>query len=88
MAEPSFATCEELVRNPAVQRPHVVILGAGASVASCPAGDKNGRRLPTMDNFVNLLGFVIYSQKMGLQMHMKTLRLCIALCIQIPCDQA
>lgn len=56
MAKPSFATREELVRNPAVQRPHVVILGAGASVASCPDGDKNGRRLPTMDNFVNLLG--------------------------------
>ena len=38
-----------------MQRPHVVILGAGASVAACPDGDKNGRRLPTMENFVEIL---------------------------------
>jgi hypothetical protein len=50
-----IATRDELIRNPQMQRPHVVILGAGASVAACPDGDKNGRRLPTMENFVKLL---------------------------------
>lgn len=36
--------------------PHVVILGAGASCACCPHGDRNGRKLPVMDDFVRLLG--------------------------------
>lgn len=37
-------------------RPHVVILGAGASYAAFPNGDKHGRELPLMDNFVEILG--------------------------------
>lgn len=39
-----------------MQRPHVVILGAGASIASFPVGDKNGKKLPSMLNFVDVLG--------------------------------
>lgn len=35
--------------------PHVVILGAGASLAACPQGDKYGRKLPLMSNFVKTL---------------------------------
>ncbi|MBN2577633.1 MAG: hypothetical protein JXB10_01400 [Pirellulales bacterium] len=35
--------------------PHVVILGAGASVAACPNGDALGRRLPMMANLVEIL---------------------------------
>src|SRR5690348_2272984 len=54
--ELSIAMRDELIKNPEMQRPHVVILGAGASVAACPAGDRNGRRLPTMDNFIEILG--------------------------------
>lgn len=38
------------------QRPHVVILGAGASVATIPNGDKNGRRISAMAGFVDKLG--------------------------------
>jgi hypothetical protein len=38
-----------------MKRPHVVILGAGASVAACPNGDRLGRRLPVMSNFVEVL---------------------------------
>lgn len=37
-------------------KPHVVILGAGASRAAFPKGDKNGLRLPLMDDFVEVLG--------------------------------
>lgn len=36
--------------------PHVVILGAGASKAAFPNGDKNGRKLPLMNDFVEVLG--------------------------------
>src|SRR5947208_3948063 len=49
-----------------MQRPHVVILGAGASAASCPDGDKNGSRLPTMDNIVDILGLRDLFEKNGI----------------------
>ena len=35
--------------------PHVVLLGAGASLAAFPAGDANGRRLPLMRNLVEVV---------------------------------
>lgn len=38
------------------QRPHVVILGAGASCATIPHGDKNGRVISAMSGFLNKLG--------------------------------
>lgn len=37
-------------------RPHVVILGAGATVAAIPNGDKNGRKSSVMDGFLEKLG--------------------------------
>lgn len=39
-----------------MKRPHVVILGAGASRAVCPHGDALGRKLPLMNDFVDALG--------------------------------
>lgn len=36
--------------------PHVFILGAGASLAAFPDGDKNSRQLPLMPNLVSTLG--------------------------------
>ena len=36
--------------------PHVVLLGAGASLAAFPAGDANGCRLPLMRNLVEVVG--------------------------------
>lgn len=36
-------------------RPHVLILGAGATVAAIPNGDKNGRRSSVMDGFIEKL---------------------------------
>ncbi len=62
-----IASVDELVRNPKIQRPHVVILGAGASVASCPQGDKNGRCLPTMDNLVKVLGLEPLLSEYGIE---------------------
>lgn len=37
--------------------PHVVILGAGASIATIPDGDKQGRNLSTMNGFFDTLGY-------------------------------
>lgn len=37
-------------------RPHVVILGAGASCAAIPKGDKNGRKISAMNGFIDKLG--------------------------------
>ena len=37
-------------------RPHVVLLGAGASVATIPNGDKNGKKISAMKEFINKLG--------------------------------
>lgn len=38
------------------RRPHVVILGAGASVASIPTGDANGKKISAMAGFIDELG--------------------------------
>lgn len=37
-------------------RPHVVILGAGASCAAIPKGDKNGKKISAMRGFIDELG--------------------------------
>lgn len=50
------STVQEEVNQVAVNRPHVVILGAGASLQTCLNGDKNGKILPLMKNFVGVVG--------------------------------
>lgn len=35
--------------------PHLVLLGAGASLAAFPHGDKHGRKLPVMANFIDVV---------------------------------
>lgn len=37
-------------------RPHVVLLGAGATMAAIPNGDKNGNKSSVMSNFIEELG--------------------------------
>lgn len=46
----------DLIQNPKEWRRHVVILGAGASLATLPDGDLNGKRLPIMNNLINIVG--------------------------------
>ncbi len=46
----------EFVLKPDMTRPHVVILGAGASRAAFPTGDPNGRSLPLMNDLVRVVG--------------------------------
>lgn len=51
----STCTKEDEIAQIEAQGPHVVILGAGASLATCPNGDGYGKELPVMKNFVKTL---------------------------------
>jgi hypothetical protein len=44
------------VKNNCNHSPHVLLLGAGASLAACPNGDKNGLTVPLMKNLVEVVG--------------------------------
>lgn len=50
-----LVTKTQLINEPQKLKPHVVIVGSGASVAAFPSGDKNGKLLPTMDNLTEIL---------------------------------
>ena len=52
----SIIRATQLIESPQNLRPHVVLLGAGASLAACPNGDAAGRILPVMDNVVEVVG--------------------------------
>lgn len=56
MSDPALYTRDEQIRDISAHRHHLVILGAGSSVAACPAGDKYGRKLPVMLDLVDTLG--------------------------------
>ncbi|WP_350343264.1 hypothetical protein PRVXT_002556 [Proteinivorax tanatarense] len=47
-------------------RPHVVILGAGASCAAIPNGDKNGRKISAMNGFIEKLGLTDILEKINI----------------------
>lgn len=47
---------KEEISNVKMDKPHVVILGAGASRATCLNGDKNNKILPLMEDFVKVVG--------------------------------
>lgn len=49
-------TVQEEISQIKMGRPHVVMLGAGASYAAFPNGDKYGKKLPLMNNFIQVLG--------------------------------
>ena len=50
-------TKKDEITQISMKRPHIVILGAGASIAACPNGDRNGLKLPSMQDFIKTLGF-------------------------------
>ena len=47
---------DKLIKDTSMGRPHVVILGAGASLATFPNGDKSGKKLPLMMDFIDIMG--------------------------------
>lgn len=49
-------TASELILDTNMSRPHVVILGAGASKAAFPEGDRNGKPIPLMDSLISIIG--------------------------------
>jgi len=53
---PIESTIEDEIGEVSMFRPHVVVLGAGASRAACLSGDAEGRRLPLMADLVDVLG--------------------------------
>lgn len=58
-------SAEEEINQITVGKPHVVILGAGASYAAFPKGDKHGKKLPLMNNFVETLRLEDLLEKTG-----------------------
>lgn len=64
-------SADELTRlEHSVPVPHVVILGAGASVAAFPNGDARGRRLPVMKNLIQVLGLQDLIARTGHDSHL------------------
>ena len=49
------------------KRPHVVLLGAGASCAALPKGDKYGKKISAMNGFLDTLGLSEIIRKIELQ---------------------
>ncbi|MEX2410295.1 MAG: hypothetical protein WD607_02800 [Candidatus Paceibacterota bacterium] len=45
---------EKSLEKPVIKNPHVVIIGAGASIQAFPEGDKNGYSLPSMSNLAKI----------------------------------
>lgn len=62
----SKVTAEFLIRNPRTCPPHVVILGAGASIQAFPEGDNNRVQLPSMVNLVELTGLREWLNTVGI----------------------
>ncbi len=58
-------TEEEEINKTDFGRPHCFLLGAGASLAAFPNGDKNGKKLPVMANFIEVLGLESLLEKAG-----------------------
>lgn len=54
------------IADVSMQQPHVLLLGAGASRAALPVGDRNGRMLPVMADFVEVVGLVNILERAGL----------------------
>ena len=57
---------EQLKKKTYFGRPHVVILGAGASLAALPKGDPNGAVLPLMKNLSDVLDLTYIIEQNGL----------------------
>lgn len=51
-----MVNAQNLIESPKHLKPHVVLLGAGASKAAFPDGDALGKELPVMNDLVNKLG--------------------------------
>lgn len=55
MSDTVVFTREDEISTVQIKKPHVVLLGAGASKAALPQGDARGKLLPLMNDFINVL---------------------------------
>ncbi|MEH6359085.1 MAG: hypothetical protein V7745_08865, partial [Pseudomonadales bacterium] len=60
-------SAEEEIKQVQMKKPHIVILGAGASFAAFKNGDRNGKKLPLMNNFIETLKIESLVNKTGLK---------------------
>lgn len=66
MASSHEVSIEQEVAEVGMGRPHVVVLGAGSSRATCLNGDKNGRVLPLMRGFSEVVGLKVLLEQWGM----------------------
>jgi NAD-dependent SIR2 family protein deacetylase len=66
MSESIEYTKEDEMKNIKMGRPHVVLLGAGASKAAFPNGDINGNPLPLMEDLVEITGLIKILEKFSI----------------------
>ena len=59
---------ENSIQSPSTVRPHVVLLGAGASLDAFPEGDELGHRLPLMHNLVDVVGLKRVIETAGVEL--------------------
>ncbi|MGH7181283.1 MAG: hypothetical protein ACREJN_04810 [Nitrospiraceae bacterium] len=59
-------TRQELIEDPRDLRPHIMLLGAGASRAAFPKGDAAGRALPVMYDLVDIIKLQQLVEEAGL----------------------
>ncbi len=52
----NIKTKEQLIESPLKSSPHVVLLGAGASRAAFPNGDRSSQQIPLMNDLVDVIG--------------------------------
>lgn len=57
----------DLIESPSDVRPHVVLLGAGASRAAFPDGDASGKPVPLMDDLLEVVGLRSTIEQAGLE---------------------
>jgi hypothetical protein len=58
---------EQETQNISTQRPHLVLLGAGASLAAFPNGERSGETLPLMQNLVDVLELQLYLDSLDIE---------------------
>lgn len=66
MSDDHLVTIEEEINTIRMKKPHVVVLGAGASKAVCPNGDKHGKPLPLIKDFVQVVGLKPLLDRFGI----------------------
>lgn len=66
MSSEHTVSVEQEISQINMGKPHVVVLGAGASRATCPNGDKNGKLLPLMNDFSEILGLKSLLEEWGI----------------------